>query len=444
MDRFPLRKVLLFLLVLYALTVSFLAYWQLIRTDLAHHSLNPRTTRVFWQDRGTIYDRKGQPLASSELKDGRFYRTFSEVLSLSHVVGYFHPRYGMSNLEASFHSYLSRKSDIHTTIDLKLQQDVEGILGERVGAVVLMRPDNGQILAMVSSPAVDSTALTGKWEQYQQDQDSPFLNRATQGLYPPGSVIKPLLLAAGYQEGIITPDQKWRDNGSIVINQRTISNYRGVAHGTINSNEALAYSSNVVFSELAVELGPTLLEYLRDFGWDRSLDLGIPVRKGLLPTVERSAYGWAQLGIGQADLLTTPLRMAMAISSIGAGGTLYQPYLVRRVTGWLGLGQIRRPRQIGQPVAPHVARQVTEAMVAAVEFGTASAARIAGTTVAGKTGTAQNPQGADHSWFVGFAPADSPRVAVAVVVEHGGFGGALAAPIGRDSIKAALESMEER
>ncbi len=420
-----------------------LLFWQIIRSDLANHSANPRAYAVYTAKRGSILERNGEILAYSEATERGYERRYLEPISTSHLIGYLHPRYGMTGLEKRYNSYLVQQRDIILTIDRTIQQVAEDRL-DSPGAIVVLQPRTGQILAMVSKPYLNSNLLSELWLDYTSDVASPFFNRGTSGLYPPGSTLKPFLLAGAYEEGTTTPSAVIHDRGQITFDNQVIRNFGGIAHGSITVKQALALSSNQVFAQLAVSLGSTMLRYYHMFSMDSSWDLGVVNKSARMPSEHQSSFGWAQLGIGQGGMLVTPLQMAVAVSTIANRGVRMEPYLVREITGpWL-MRRYQRPLVHSTVISSHTAAHVRDAMVLAVSQGTAQAARIPGLEVAGKTGTAQNQQGVDHSWFIGFAPADDPKVAIVVLVEHGGTGGLRAAPIGNTVIKTALESMEER
>jgi len=432
-----LRKIFLLILGMYFLMVAALVFWQ-VAVDLGKHPLNPRRYGAFRQPRGAILDRSGLPLARTLMAGEKYVREYADP-SVTHVTGYFHQRYGITGLEKAFDARLQAGQDVYTTIDLRLQQKVAELMGDRVGAAVVMEPETGAVLALVSCPQIDGNSLDDFWSDYLADQRSPFVNRAVQGLYPPGSALKPLVLAAALAGGITTADAHWTDRGVLKLGEEAISNHQGQAWGVITTSEALAHSSNVVFAQLAVELGPALLDALRRFGLGEAVLFPLSQSSGRLPSAAQSAYGWAQIGIGQGGLLATPLQMAAAISAIANGGKLMRPYLVQEIKGGWRLRQAQRPEFVRQAVPQWAAADVRDAMVLAVEKGTARAAAVRGTVVAGKTGTAQTGSGGDHSWFVGFAPAEKPELAVVVVLEHGGLASQTAAPLGGQILREALQ-----
>lgn len=439
----PVTKIFGFLFIAFMVLAGSLCYWQVLRTDLASHPYNPRAYRGFQQERGSIVDRNGQFLAATIYDGKRFIREYSSVSSLSHTVGYFHQRYGITGVERYYNGYLENLQTVHLTIDLQLQEKVEKLLNGYTGAIVVMDAKTGQLLALVSAPTINSNLLDQYWSEYQEDQRSPFFNRAVSGLYPPGSAIKPLLLAAAYQEQIIEPETSWLDQGYINYGSQVIRNYNNKQYGLINSQQALALSSNVVFAELAVQLQDRMLEYYQRFGLGETWTAELGQTKGNIPLGEHfNRFGWGQLGIGQGKILVTPLQMAVAISTIANGGQRLNPYVVQMVEGNIFTRRIYRPMLHSQVITQKTAAQVREAMLQAVEHGTAQAAGIPGVRVAGKTGTAETAQSLSHSWFVGFLP--DYLVTVVVIIEHGGAGGVVAAPIAQKVFSVILEDMEER
>lgn len=430
------RKSFLFILCTYALLIGGLVYWQAI-ADLEGHPLNPTGYAVFRQPRGAIVDRDGKPLAESVSTDVGYRRVYASP-SVSHITGYFHQRYGMTGLEKAYNSSLSQGQTVRTTIALPLQKHMEELMAGKVGAAVAMDPKTGAVLALVSYPYVDGNRLDESWSDYLQDERSPFVNRAVQGQYPPGSAIKPLVLGAAFAERAAYPEQPWVDRGAVELEGRAIKNFQGQALGRITTLEALAHSSNVVFALLAAELGPKLLTALSQFGLGEIPPLPLPMSRGRLPSPEQSDYGWGQIGIGHGDLLVTPLQMASAVSAIANGGKLMRPLLVQEVRGGWRLPRVQLPAAYTQVIPEWAAAAVRDGMVLAVERGTAREAALPGIPTAGKTGTAQTWAGQDHSWFVGFAPAYDPEVAVVVVLEHGGIASQTAAPLGGAVLQAAL------
>ncbi|HMD02137.1 MAG TPA: penicillin-binding transpeptidase domain-containing protein, partial [Candidatus Baltobacteraceae bacterium] len=264
------------------------------------------------------------------------------------------------------------------------------------------------------------------------DRSSPLLNRAIDGLYAPGSTFKIVTLADALDAGVVTLDSTFNDPGYYRVgSDYTVHNDENEATGRQSLSGAFALSSNVDFAQIALTLGVNRwFDYAARWRLGESLEFTLPSSRDHLPARDSVTPGvLAQLGFGEADLLVTPLRMALVGATIANGGSTPQPTLVRDA------GAVP---PLAKPVGPEVASEVRELMAAVVRNGTGTAAALPGVTVAGKTGTATNPAGRSHAWFVAFAPAEAPRVAVAIVVENAGYGGVIAAPIARRVLAAAL------
>jgi peptidoglycan glycosyltransferase len=429
--------------------------------QLAGNPHNPRTA-LLAPYRGEILARDGTVLARS-VRGGRVY-PFGRALA--QVVGYDSARYGSSGLEAAFDRDLSARpisndpfvqleqllgnvpaapaldgASVFTTLDPVVQSTLfEELSAYPRAAGVVLDPRTGEVLALASVPSFDPGAIDASFKEIAGEAASPLLDRATDGLYPPGSTFKIFTAAAALEAGVVTTDSTFEDPGYFRVGDFSVHDDEGEATGTQDLTGAFALSSNVDFAQVALSLGSDRwFEAARAWGLAEPIDFTLPVARDHLPapaTVTPSIL--AQLGFGQADLLVTPMRMALVASAIADDGTAPRPYLVSHVRSQ-GRDDARgRPTELASPISPAVAAQVREMMVAAVERGTGTAAAIPGVSVAGKTGTATNPAGTSHAWFVAFAPAGSAKVAVAILVENAGYGGAVAAPIARRVLAVAL------
>lgn len=360
---------------------------------------------------------------------------------------------------------------IYTTMDRRLQQVAEATLGDERGAIVALDPNTGQILAMASRPTFDPNMFitgidSGQWQVLASDASRPLVNRATQGTYPPGSVFKIVTMAAALEEGGFTPGSTfncpgvWDGLGKDWL--KTCWLERG--HGDVNLIQALTVSCDVTFYELGkrlYELDPNLLpEYARLFGLGAPIGLGVTREAGgLVPDpdwkVAELGEAWfpgdsVNLAIGQGYLLVTPLQVATMVAAVGNGGILYRPQLVLKVSASLEEPeQVFEPQELGRlPVRPETLSAIQEGLLGAATGprGTATHAfEGMEVAVAGKTGTAENPDDDPHAWFAGYAPADDPQIAVVVVIENGGEGSQVAAPLFRQVVEAffALQQGEE-
>lgn len=437
-----------------------LTYWQVLRTDLSAEATNPRLIAHYRDPgRGRILDREGNVLAES-LRDGS--RRYSDA-SVAHAIGYIDARYGSVGAELVFDAQLSgqgapgwqgaidvelrrqppRGNDIRLTIDPAIQRAATEGLGDRTGAVIALDPRTGEVLAMVSVPTYDPGAIARDGEALLSDPDAPLLNRAAQGLYPPGSTFKAVTAAAALEHGLLRPDTLVTCPGEIVFEGFPIScanTPQGV--GTYPFIHAFAYSVNAVFGQVAVDLGWARLgQTARRFGFERRLDFTLETSATQLrgPGVEPGVPLLASTGFGQGELLATPLQMAVVAAAIANGGLLVRPFLGLSAGPDGGLGrQLETPAK-ARVLSEEVAREMQQLMEAVISEGQADAAKVPGIQVAGKTGTAETGvPGRTHAWFIGYAPATDPVIAVAVIVEGGGFGSRAAAPIAGAMFRAAL------
>jgi penicillin-binding protein 2 len=356
-------------------------------------------------------------------------------------------------------------SSIYTTLDVRLQRAAEGILGERIGAIAVLDPRNGEVLALVSYPRYDPGQLTAGtptegWAALLNDARHPFLNRAIAGLYPPGSTFKIVTVSAGLQELGLTQNSTFYCAGRWdgLADGATRYCWLRSGHGTLSLFNGLVQSCDTVFWEVGKALNerdPHVLPlYARAFGLGKTSGLNaLDEAAGLIPDPDWKAqhYSGAEqqwlprdavnMAIGQGDVLVTPLQMATLVAAVANGGTLYRPRLVRQIGSQTEeTVQNFPPEVVGLlPVSAANLQIVRRALEAVVTQGTAQRAFYGATVrMAGKSGTAEAPPAETHAWFVGYAPADNPQIAVAVVLEHGGEGGAAAAPLFRQVVEAYL------
>ncbi|WP_227766925.1 peptidoglycan D,D-transpeptidase FtsI family protein [Zhaonella formicivorans] len=459
--RQQIRKVAMFFLLSFVLLMVYLTYIVQVQGEmLATHSKNRRVWKVEEQTvRGGIFARNGETLAKTAA-DIPGNRSYPLKDAASHLVGYSSPRYGKAGLEDRYDNYLlgitgfqkyvnfyrrlagkpAAGYDIYLTIETGLQKEAFRLLRGRRGAVVALEPQTGAVLALASSPGFDPNRLNELWPGLTQDENSPLLNRAVQGRYPPGSAIKIAVAAGALARDAGYWDKIFENPGYIEVNGRRIRDSIAT-NPQVSLLEGLALSSNVVFARLALELGAKdLYRIFQDFYFNRDIPFDLAVQKGKVANPEElTPNALAEIGIGQGKILVTPLQMAMITAAIANQGTMMAPYLLERVTTSAGTVVKRsKPEVLAKPIGPQEAKLVAEGMVAVVDWGTGTKATIPGIKVAGKTGSAQNPQGISHAWFVGFAPADNPKIAVAIILENEGAGGDQAAPIARNLFELAL------
>lgn len=352
-------------------------------------------------------------------------------------------------------------SQVVTTVDRRIQEAAERAMAGHAGAVVVMDPRSGDVLAMTSSPAFALDRFTGNldredWVRLVRDPMTPLMNRALQSQYAPGSVFKVIVAAAGLQEGSLTPADRTYCNGGFHMGAWTFKDWKEGGHGHVDLRSALIHSCNVFFYQAGLKVGPeAITRYARAFGLGSPTGAELGSEKpGLIPFVSpsrgRHGRGWqagdtVNISIGQGPVLVTPMQVARMMTAVANGGILWKPRLVQRVEKADGtLAYAASSKMTGQvDLAPVVWAFLRNALAGVVnEGGTGAAARIPGVLIAGKTGTAQTvaksdaAKGQDHAWFASFAPAEDPQVVVVVLVERGGKGGQVAAPIARQIYQA--------
>lgn len=438
--------------------------------------------------RGQILDRNRAVLATTE--NGR--RVYPNP-DLGHIVGFASRLYGTSGIEAIHDDALAGTdaraattlleaqllgtdipavtgADVQLTLDSELQQVAQAALGERAGAVVLLDTQTGAILALVGYPRFDPNALVlppnasqadvdqaqAAWADLAARGDSPLLNRATQGRYPPGSVIKTLTAAAALDAGVLAgpesevncPNRLATEAGAPPV-RNAVENLDRQTGNPSDLYRVFAFSCNTAFAQLGLSLGPErFADYAARFGLGfadtagRSADLrDITADAG---TIANSAeflsrpVALADTAFGQGQALVTPLDMAQMVAVIANDGRLMQPYLVQEVRA---TGEVRyqaEPAVLREVISPQAAQQMRSVMQRSVEIGYAAPVALPDATIGAKTGTAETPLGTPHSWFVALAPVEQPRFAIAVIVEYGGEGSRTALPVAQQVLAAAL------
>lgn len=459
-----IRKVAFGLLSLLVILFIYLSYIQVGQSEfLLTHPLNRRTIEAARTTQyGMILDKNGEKLAYSKKEGDIFKREYPYAAIAAQVVGYDSVKYGRSGIESTFYGNLTGNNasvahlgaishaftnkagnNVKLTLDVNVQETAYKALGNYRGAVVVMNPKTGAILAMVSKPSFDPNGIDQQWKSISTNENSPLLNRVTQGLYPPGSTIKVMIAEAALKEKITDLKRTINCEAFLKIPPDYILQESHLeAYGNINLERALAVSSNVFFGKISLELGRNkMANTFERYGFKQPVGQELQEVASRLPEFSSLGDGdLAQTGIGQGSLLVTPLRMAMLTSGFANKGRIMKPYLVDKITAPDGSPmKTFAPEEWLTPTSPQLADEINKMMVGVVRDGTGSSASLPGVLVAGKTGTAENSQGDSHAWFIGFAPADNPQVAIAVIVENAGFGGSIAAPIARQVFRAALQ-----
>jgi peptidoglycan glycosyltransferase len=480
----PIRRLSYVVAMLFCALLMSTTWIQFVTAQSLDNRPGNRRTLLagYSRERGAILV-NGTPIAKSvptndELK---FVRTYPSAKLYSQVTGYYSFTYGAGGgLEGAEDSLLSGQSDklfyrrvidmatgkapsgasLELTINPKAQQAADTALGNQRGAVVALDPKTGAILAMVSHPQYDPATLASHnidsvekaWERLNANPRRPAVNRAIAGdLYPPGSTFKLITAAAALSSGKFTEESQIPGAATLDLPLST-TNLPTDDHQPCGPDDkttlthALEISCNTAFGWLGLTLGGDALRaQAAAFGFGDSLRVPLRVSPSSVPPL--NAPQSAQAAIGQYDVRVTPLQVAMVSAAIANNGTVMKPYLVSDTrNGSLDIIDQSKPEQLSQAVTPEVADALTRMMVDVVKSGTGTAGQISGIEVAGKTGTAQNVKdAAPHAWFTAFAPANDPKIAVAVVVEDGGnagseaFGGKVAAPIARKVMEAVLK-----
>ena len=492
-----IRKVGIVLVLAFLAVFLQLNYVQIFAAERI--SENPANAlhliREYSIERGRILTLDGVEIARSVETKGRyrFRRVYPEGDLYGHITGFYSVRYGQRGLEATFDDQLvgeggaltvqdiedeflgsgEQGDDIRTTISSQLQAAARRALGSERGAVVaidLARDHRGDVRAMWSNPSFDPSGLAlfdpadqrRAWRALDpQSSTSPLFNIAARRGYPPGSTFKVVTAAAALQSGRYKPTSTFpdpqrmepcdgpreRDEPCLPLTTESLTNFtrQTCAGGQIDLFTALRVSCDTTFAILGLDNPDEVFDMAQAVGFNEPIPFDIGTEASLYPEIDdENAPLWAYAGIGQADVNATPLQMALVAATVASEGNVPRPRLVREVLDPSG-GIVRRfePEYIRQAMSADVARVLKEMMVAVVAEGTGTSAQIPGVQVAGKTGTSQTVAGQNpHTWFITFAPADDPKLAVAVIVEHGGSlgseatGGAVAAPIARQILEA--------
>ena len=480
-----LLRLSLALAIGYGALAAGLGYWQVMQAQqLSTDPRNPLILAAARQaPRGSIVDAAGNVLARNAGSSRREPRREYPEPAAGPVVGYRSNLFGTAGLERTYDAQLTglltlrpgdeffRKfrndpydpSDLVVSLDLGLQRAAARALGDRAGAVVAIEPSTGRVLALVSSPTFDPNRIADPdgsrsyLDQLRQRQDSPLLNRATQGQYVPGSVFKIVTASAGIGSGAINPGTTFEnqpaeyETGFLVRGFRIRDAPRDFqTNRPLDFDEATEVSSNIWFAHAGLEIGPLQLQaWAQRFGFGDRVPFELPTAVSQVTGGDGPLDGFedevelANAAYGQGEVLVTPLQMALVAATVANGGVLMKPNLVDELRAASGAVTRLDPDAWRQVLTSTDAQIVGDAMQQAVEgrFGRilAGAAKVPGVPTAGKSGTAQlGGQAAPHSWFIGYAPADDPRIAIAVIVEHGGAGAQRAVPMAGDLLQLFL------
>ena len=470
----PITRLFGLVVVLFAVLVFATSWWTEFGAERLRE--NPLNRRQILEDakikRGKITASDGSVLARSVKAKGDTYRRVYPSNIFSHEVGYSFTTLGQAGLERSRNNVLTgavggevdslidqisgkkkQGDDLITNLDPAAQKVALDQLAGRKGSVVAMEPSTGRVLVMASVPGFDQNRVPDHFKQLNRDKNAPLLNRSTQAGYPPGSTFKVVTAAAALDSGEFTPDSTLNGDSPKVISGVPLRNDGGESFGEINLTDALTHSVNTVFGQIGEKLGKaTLGKYMARFGFFRKPPLDYPndqkrasgeySSKGRLLSPASRQIDVGRMAIGQDKLNVTPLQMAEVAATVANHGVRVKPRLTRKWVDPDGRTvETIEPQTAARVMKRSTADELTAMMSKVVEEGTGTASALEGIDVAGKTGTAEIDvqNNITQPWFIAFAPAKNPRIAIAVTVERseGGFGGTVAAPIA----KAVMEQI---
>lgn len=466
------RTVFLFT-ALFAVLIGNLTYIQVFKAaeyqDMP--SNNHTITKARYIKRGSIITADGLTLAESiQQEDGTYVRSYPNGNLAAHAVGYYSQQYGSSGVESSQDKTLTGSKDysswqnalnslagitepgnsVQLTIDSRIQQAAEQALAGRKGAIVVLDPRTGAVLAWASAPAYDNTDIAATMEAANASggADTSMFDRATQALYSPGSTFKTVTLSSALENGVAVLSSTYSSPGRMEIGGADVVSVNEQGHGTITLDRAFAVSSNTVFGQVAEQLGADrLVATAQAFGYGQNLGIDFSTAASIMPDpADMSTWelAWAGAGqpVGQGHTpgpQTTVMQNAVIAAAIANNGIAMNPYVVGQILAPDGtVVKTTRERSLGQAVSSGTAEQVKEAMLDVVQNGSGSAAGIAGVKVAGKTGTAETNSATPNSTFIGFAPYDTPTLAVSLVLEETTENEATAAAVAGQVLRAAL------
>lgn len=466
------RTVFLFT-ALFAVLIGNLTYIQVFKAaeyqDMP--SNNHTITKARYIKRGSIITADGLTLAESiQQEDGTYVRSYPNGNLAAHAVGYYSQQYGSSGVESSQDKTLTGSKDysswqnalnslagitepgnsVQLTIDSRIQQAAEQALAGRKGAIVVLDPRTGAVLAWASAPAYDNTDIAAAMEAANASggADTSMFDRATQALYSPGSTFKTVTLSSALENGVAALSSTYSSPGRVEIGGADVVSVNEQGHGTITLDRAFAVSSNTVFGQVAEQLGADrLVATAQAFGYGQNLGIDFSTAASIMPDpADMSTWelAWAGAGqpVGQGHTpgpQTTVMQNAVIAAAIANNGIAMNPYVVGQILAPDGtVVKTTRERSLGQAVSSGTAEQVKEAMLDVVQNGSGSAAGIAGVKVAGKTGTAETNSATPNSTFIGFAPYDTPTLAVSLVLEETTENEATAAAVAGQVLRAAL------
>ncbi len=456
MDHKEKRRILIALgamtCLLLALVV-YLTYFQVTQAEEIKKSAYNKRNALAEEKvvRGSIYSRDGQLLAYTDEESKTRMYPFNQLYS--HILGYHSSQYGKAGLElmdndlllnryesetiTAIRNYIqgyNQGNNVHLTIDHGLQQRAAELLGQRKGAIVAMNPQNGEILCMVSYPDFNPNTVDQDWEMLNQSEDSPLINRCTQGLYEPGSTFK-VISAAVQLEQLGNRDETYQCQGSQEVGGYTFTDYGSQRHGEVTLDTAFAKSCNTYFAYMSTKLNKSdYIAMAEKVFFNKKIPLEVPVAESRMRSEDiKDKTALASSSIGQGNVLATPMNILLMTSAVANDGVLMQPHVIKEVEGPSGKIHTTNVTEIHRVIDSSTVSVMKEIMRKVVTEGTGTQAGISAWHISGKTGTAENATGKSHAWFTGFGPYDNPEIAITIVLEESGSGGGtVAAPIARE------------
>ncbi len=452
-----LMKIKVIFVTLFILMTLNLVYFVAFSSDnLAINTYNPRLEKLEKNIvRGKILDRKGNVLAETVVSDGEEERIYPYENAFSHIIGY--SMQGKTGIEALTDLYLLKSNlPLHdkiyydithkkmtgdyvvTTLDAELQVKASALLEGKRGAIVAIEPATGKILCMVSKPDFNPNELVLNWENLIKDEKYfPLLNRATQGLYPPGSTFK-IMTALEYLMENPGESFSYLCEGADDFNGKVIHCFNNTVHGHETLEDAFAYSCNTAFATIGSSMDLDDFSILTErMLFNRPLPYALPTSKSSFKlNASSNSAQVAETVIGQGETLVTPLHNALIAATVANGGLLMEPYLIDRIENIKGtIVHQNIPHLEGQMIDTQLTDVLTQLMIEVINRGTGVNAASGDYQVAGKTGSAENPFGEAHAWFVGFAPSSQPKIAISIIVENAGSTGSSAVPMAKELIE---------
>jgi len=469
----------IFFTILLTVLIGNLTWIQVAHADALKN--NPHNTRGLMEEqrvaRGSILSADNVILAeSAPVGDGTYRRIYPLDDVAAHTLGYHSFEYGRTGIESIANTTLTGKRSFNSwtdiidnamgkpiqgdnvvlTIDSRVQLAAEEAMQGLTGAVVALDPRTGAVLASVSTPAFNPETINEEMEALKINDGAPLLDRARSTLLAPGSTFKVVTLTGALAENVATPESVFSAPGTMDIGNAPVTNYDNTSYGDITLTQATAYSVNTVFGQLAVEMGADrLVSQSEKFGFNQEIPYDLTISTSLMPNPsEMTTWETAWAGVGQPvgeisaahpsppGPQSTVFQMALVAAGIANGGEIMQPYVIdyfQSSDGTQSLLGRTSPKKWLTATDTLTASRMNEVMKATVDSGAGIAAQVPGVKIAGKTGTAET--GGDrepNAWFIVYAPADDPVVAIAVLVEQGGLGGYAAAPVARPILEAAL------